>query len=515
MAKRVTSNSDAQPRDEGANHKPKRDPQSRPETLNQAVRFLDARLSVEKLRPTQVDPAQAFDLDRMRALLNALGDPQNNFRTVHVAGSKGKGSVCEMLASILTNCRCTVGLYTSPHLVDIRERIRLQGEMIDEATFVRLLNGVADAAEPLARKFGEVTAFEFLTAIAFSHFSEQAVDLGVIEVGMGGTLDATNVISPAVTVIAAIQKEHTQLLGTTLTAIASAKAGIMKPGVPCYTMPQPDEVMAVFEAKAAAVGAPLRVLGKNVDFSFRIEAAPGRGLHSKVCLSGQKSSFEHLVVPLNGEHQAYNCGLALGVVDALRDGGLQCPDALVAEGLRKTPSNGRLERICESPQIYIDGAHNPESVQAVVKSVAGHLRPDSLVVVFGCASDKDIPRMLAGIAAGADKVIFTRAEGSERAVDPRELQRKFAEISPRMSQIGLTLPDALKLARRAVNRGDIILVTGSFLLAGQAKRVIAKELGLLPVKEVKPARAAAPAEEGAKGPYSVSTPPTPGKTGLP
>ena len=457
------------------------------EGYSQAKAYLDARLNVETIRPGQVDRATVFNLDRMRALMSALGDPQNSFRTVHVAGSKGKGSVCEMLASVLSACKCTVGLYTSPHLVTLRERIRLQGVNVSEADFAWLLTTVVAAGVDLPKRLGDPTYFELLTAMAYVHFAEQAVDVGVIEVGLGGELDATNVIKPEVSIITALQKEHTQLLGSSLAEIARAKAGIIKQGVPCYTVPQAPEAMAVVEERANAMGAPLRVLGKSVEFSYRFESvAPSRGLHAKVCLTGSRGMFEHLVVPLHGEHQALNCGLVLGAIDVLRDRGFVCPDGLVAEGLRKTPLNGRLERVSDSPPIYVDGAHNPESVQAVVKAVASHLRPDSMVVVFGCASDKDVARMLPGIAAGADKVIFTRADSSERSMDPRELAKRFAEISQRMVQIGPNLREALALARRAVGRGDIILVTGSFLMAGQTKRLLMQERAT--ITEMKPHR---------------------------
>jgi len=445
------------------------------EPYEQVMAQLRARMNIEAVRPAQVDRDHAFDLNRMRALMLALGSPQTSFRTIHIAGSKGKGSVSEMLASCLTACKYTVGLYTSPHLIDLRERIRLQGSMIPRPDFARTIAHVMRVADELPKGLQGATHFEILTASAFAYFAEQAVDYAVIEVGMGGEFDATNLIQPDVSVITALQLEHVELLGGTLASIAKAKAGIMKPGVPCYTIDQPPEAMAVLQSTADRVGCQLRVLGKNVDFSCRLSTSVQHGPHAKVCLTGKKSLFEHIVVPLIGEHQAPNCGLVLGVLDALREKGVSCPDGLVAEGLRRTPLNGRLEKVAEGPPIYIDGAHNPESVKAVVRAVAAHLRPDSLVVVFGCASDKDVAKILPGIASGADKVIFTRAEGSDRSVDPRELQRKFAEISSRMSQVGPTLKDAIQLAKRAVARGDIILITGSFLLAGQAKKLLLAE----------------------------------------
>ncbi len=439
-----------------------------------AVAFLAGRTNVELMRPSHVDQKAVFRLDRMRALVQALGNPQTSFRAVHVAGSKGKGSVCEMTAAALAGCRFTVGVFTSPHLVDVRERIRVGGETITPGAFARAVGRVAAAAEGLPAKFGEVTAFEALTAAAFVHFAQEAVDVAVIEVGMGGEHDATNVLVPVVCVLTAIQNEHAQLLGKTKREIARAKAGIMKPGVPAITLPQTEEVLTVFREHAAAVGTTVKTIGTEIEFSSRFESSTDEGPQNRVCLTGKHGSFEHLTVPLPGEHQSLNCGLALAVLDVLRGLGLPISDAQVAAGLRGTARNGRLELIHDQPRIFVDGAHNPESIQGLVKAAGAHIRYDSMVVVFGCAADKDYEGMLERLADGADKIFFTRSEGSERSVDPRDLHRKFAEISSRMSQVVPNLKDAINAASRAVSKGDIVLVTGSFLIAGEAKRLFAQ-----------------------------------------
>jgi dihydrofolate synthase / folylpolyglutamate synthase len=449
------------------------------ENYDAALVFLRSRLDVEQSRPSQVDVAQVFRLDRMQALMAELDDPQATFKSVHIAGSKGKGSVCEMTAAALQACGYAVGLYTSPHLIDLTERIRLNGVQVSKQDFTTLLGRAAGAAAELPKKLGEATCFELLTAMAFLHFAEQAVDIAIIETGMGGRVDATNIIAPEVTAITAIQKEHTQILGTTLEKIAAEKAGIMKPGIPCVTVPQDDKVLAVLREHAAAIGAHVSVLGQEIDFSARMGGAdPTHGPHARVCLTSKISNFEHLAVPLLGEHQAINCGLALAVIDKLRERGLETPEAKVANGLARTPARGRLELIPDgAARIYIDGAHNPESVQALVKAIGTHIRYDSMVVVFGCAADKDIPGMLTAIAMGADKIFFTRAEGSGRAADPRDLYRKFAETAGKMAQVAPNLAEAVKSAKRAVSRGDIILITGSFALAGEAKRLLKEPPG--------------------------------------
>ena len=434
-----------------------------------ALEYLNQRTNFERTRPQSLDP-DAFKLDRMRALLDELRDPQRDVRCVHVAGSKGKGSVVEMTASCLTACGYATGVYTSPHLVDVRERIRIGKEQIGYTHFARLCRKVAEAGESIRRKHGEVTYFELLTAMALSWFAEQAVDIAVIEVGLGGRLDATNLIHPEVTAVTAIQLEHTALLGDTPAKIAREKAGIFKPGVAALTIPQEPGVLDVFREVASGVGAPLQVVGQDIEYSCRFESAHDLGPHARVCVNTARSAFEHLPVPLKGEHQAINCGLALAILDKLRDRGFETPERKVAEGLARTPCEGRLEIVGRNPWIVLDGAHTPDSIQCLIKAIGAHLRYDSMVVVFGCAADKDVKSMLGRLALGADKVVFTRAANNPRAMDPRELQRKFAEISPKMTQVARTLPEALALAAPAVHREDLICITGSFYLAGEARK---------------------------------------------
>lgn len=444
-----------------------------------ALRWLNGRTNVERLRPPRV-PAEAFKLDRMRAVLGALGDPHEALRLVHVAGSKGKGSVCEMLASCLGACGYTVGITTSPHLTDVRERVRLGPDPIDQRDFTRLLARVRAASDAVSGEHGDATYFEALTALALLYFADQAVDIGVVEVGLGGRLDSTNVITPMVCGLTTIQLEHTELLGDTHAEIAAEKAGILKPGVPAITVPQRDDVLAVFRETAERAGAPLAVLGGDVDYSSRFEAAPGMGLHGRVCVSSPRVSYEHLPAPFEGEHQAENCGLALALLDQLVAQGYRAPEVEVARGLEATPRNGRVERVWDDPRIIVDGAHTGESVGAVLRAMGAHLSYDSLVVIFGCAADKNVDAMLREVGRAADKVIFTRASDSPRSADPETLRARFTELCGKMSQSEGTVKGAVNTAARAVGRGDLICVTGSFHVAGEAKGLLERrrrELG--------------------------------------
>ncbi len=437
----------------------------------QALRNLETLPNMEKQRPEKAVAEAHFKLDRMRALAAALENPESGVVFVHVAGSKGKGSVVEMFAASLTGCGYGVGVYTSPHLVDVRERIRIGNEPISENEFVKHFNAVIGAAGTIEREFGSVSYFEVLTAMALRYFAEQAVDLAVLEVGLGGRLDATNIVTPAVTCVAQIQLEHTHILGDTLGLIAREKAGIFKPGVPALTVPQSDEAIEAMRAVAESVGAPFAVLGRDIEFNQRFEADAKLGPHMRVGLMTERGEYEHLAVPLDGDHQAFNCGLALAALDRLKLLGFDTPEVRVAEGLAQTRRYGRAEMVWQEPRIIIDGAHTPESVAALVRSIGAHTKYDSMVVVFGCAIDKDIDGLLEEISRGADKIVFTKAAGNPRAADPETLRNRYTELTGKMSQVEPDVRTAINTAARAVSKDDLVCITGSFYVAGEAKKL--------------------------------------------
>ncbi len=429
-----------------------------------ALRWLLERSDIERMRVVRYSD-DAFRLDRMRRLMERLGNPHEQTRMVHVGGTNGKGATVAMIGSMLEGCGYTVGTYTSPHLIDLRERISINGQMIAKNDFTEAIRAVAEAAAAIGEP---PTFFEAVTAAAFKHFAEQAVDIAVIEVGLGGRLDSTNIITPEVSVITSIDLDHTRLLGASREEIAREKAGIFKPGVPALAFDLDASVDAVMREVAAEVGATLRVVNKEIEFSSRFCSSSDLGPHTRVCLYTPTSRLEHLPVPLPGEHQAGNCGLALAVIDALRAAGMDCPEEKVTAGLARTRVPGRMQVLHERPKVLVDGAHNPAAVGALMRCVGAHVPYDSMVCVFGCCSDKDVGAMLDRVNLGADKVIFTRSGSNPRAMDPDELQRMFAERSGKMSQVGRTLPEALELAGRAVSREDLICITGSFYLAGDA-----------------------------------------------
>ncbi|MCE9589332.1 MAG: bifunctional folylpolyglutamate synthase/dihydrofolate synthase [Planctomycetes bacterium] len=435
-----------------------------------ATRWLYGHMDYERLRMVPYNN-RTFSLERMRKLLSLLGNPHQELKCVHVAGTKGKGSTCAMLASMLQGSGYTVGLYTSPHLVDVRERIQINGQLISHADLTDLLKLVASVED----KFGDTppSFFEVMTAAALRYFADQAVDIGVIETGLGGRLDSTNVINPLVVGLTSISMDHMNILGKDLASIAREKAGIIKKGVPVISVEQEPAVARVFDEVAQQVGAPLEFTGKQIDFSYRFEANRELGPHTRVCVTTPTSRWEHLPVPLRGEHQAHNCGLALAMLDKLKTHGFTFPEDRVITGLASTNIPGRMEQINSEPRVIIDGAHNSASITALIRSLGAHVAYDSLVMIFGCGQDKDVNGMLKQVALGADKIIFTRAKHNPRVCEPSDLMTRFTDLSGKMAQTAPTLEEALQLAQRAVSREDLIVITGSFYLAGEAKKLYA------------------------------------------
>ncbi|MEM9083007.1 MAG: folylpolyglutamate synthase/dihydrofolate synthase family protein, partial [Planctomycetota bacterium] len=436
-----------------------------------ATKWLYEHVDLERTRASRVDP-ETFKLDRVRALLKQLGDPQDTLQTIHVAGTNGKGSIVAMLGASLRGCGLTVGTMTSPHLTDLRERIQINDSPITHPAMAKALSTVAEASLKLPKKLGSLTFFEIMTVVGFLHLAEQAVDVAVIEVGLGGRLDATNVITPVASLVASIGLDHMQYLGDTLEEIAREKAGIFKEGVPAITLKQDKEILDAMAEVAEKAGTTLQVVGKDIEFSYRFESSPQLGPHCRVGLSTERLNFEHVPVPLPGEHQAGNCGLVLSAIDALVNAGFELPEAKVFDGLASTSVPARMELIDHTPRLLLDGAHNPMAIEALIRAIGAHVAYDSMVMIFGCSADKDVEGMLEKVALGADKVIFTRAKSNPRAVEASELRKRFEAISPKMCQEANSLDEALSIAGRAGMRDDLIVITGSFYLAGEAKKLL-------------------------------------------
>lgn len=435
-------------------------------TYKEAMKYLFAQTDYEKQQHLRYN-VTTFNLDRMEKLLSLLGNPHKKIHTAHIAGTKGKGSTATMLAKMLEANDYTVGLYTSPHVVSLHERIMVNSEMISEAEMLGLLNRVYAPVEKIS-KTDALTFFEIMTALALMHFVDTKVDIAVIETGLGGRLDSTNVVHPKVVGITSLSIDHQHQLGNTIDNIAKEKAGIFKRGVPVVTVEQEPAAMYVLKSQATAAKAPLSVTGSDIDFSQRFETSREDGPHTRICLTTPTSKFEHLRVPLHGKHQAINCGLALAMLDKLKSHGYKIDNEKATEGLNNVSLAGRMEMIWDDPRIMIDAAHNAASIRALIHAIGQNIPYDSMVVIFGCNKDKDIPGMLQQLRYGADKVIFTRSN-SAKAMSPEDLADMYTEICGKMCQTAASLDEALRLAKSAVSKEDLICITGSFYLIGQAK----------------------------------------------
>ncbi len=435
-------------------------------TYRDAIKYLFAKTDYEKEKRLRYN-VTTFNLGRMQKLLSLLGNPHKKIHTAHIAGTKGKGSTATMLAKMLEANDYAVGLYTSPHVVSLHERITVNSKMISETEMLGLLNRIHTPVEKMS-KIDPLSFFEIMTALAFMHFVDTEVDIAVIETGLGGRLDSTNVIRPKVVGITSLSIDHQHQLGDTIDSIAKEKAGVFKRGVPAVTVQQEPEAMRVLKSQATAVKAPLSVTGSDIDFSHRFETSREHGPHTRICLTTQTSKFEHLRVPLHGKHQAINCGLALAMLDKLKSSGYKIDDEKATQGLENVSLTGRMEMIWDDPRIMIDAAHNAASIRALIHAIGQNIPYDSMVVIFGCNSDKDVEGMLQQLRYGADKVIFT-CSNSPKAMSPQDLADMYTEICGKMCQTAMSLGEALRLAKNAVGREDLICITGSFYLIGQAK----------------------------------------------
>jgi len=397
-------------------------------------------------------------LERMTVLIEALGSPHRVGRFIHVAGTNGKGSVAAMIDAALRAAGLRTGLYTSPHLVEPTERIRIGGRSVGMEQFVWAFEQVHQAAEQLLRE-GRLehhpTYFETVTAMAFVLFRAQAVKSAVLEVGLGGRLDATNVVTPRLCVITPIDFDHEAFLGKSLEAIAAEKAGILKPGVPAVFAAQRPEVVATLERAAAAAG-----IEPVWTSRWRAEEVALQADGSRFVAAGPRRI--RLDCPLAGEHQIANTLTALTALDCLG-----VPDDAIRDGIRQTCWPGRLERVSTGPDILLDGAHNPAGAHALAAHITRFYSGRKVWLIYGAMRDKAVAEMSAILFPLAAQVIVT-ASDQPRAVRP-ELIRDLVS-HPRL-RIAPRLAEALEMARQAAPE-DVVFVTGSLFLVGEARALL-------------------------------------------
>lgn len=420
-------------------------------------------------------------LESMRDFLALVGNPQQNLNFLHIAGTNGKGSVASFLRAILTRAGYKTGLYTSPHLSSVRERFRIDERFISEEAFARQASLICEA---LGER--QITYFEFTTALALLWFAEENVDLAILEVGMGGRLDATNVITPLVSVITNVSMDHEQYLGDTLAAVAAEKAGIVKPGVPVVSGTGSDDSLEVVAGVCRERGAPLYLLGR--DFSVGDEAD---GTWSCGLPSGKV--YQGLRCGLAGDHQKDNAALALMALHIVA-GRFPVSAEAIREGLLAVTWPGRLEYFCLADgktvafpglagKVYdkklrrylLDGAHNPAGALSLRAALQAGFPRQRLILVWGAMADKDLAGTLGLVAPLADLIVFTRPE-SERSATQEELAANLAGEDRGKVRVAATVAGALELAADLATGEDLICVAGSLYLVGAARKIFIGEV---------------------------------------
>ncbi len=425
------------------------------------MQFIDSLLNYEKT--SSFSYPQAMELGRMRALAAAWGDPHNAYESVLIAGSKGKGSTAAILASILNAAGIPAGLYTSPHLSDVRERIQVGGCCIPERHFVELVSRMSETlAEPRWKK-DPLTYFETLTTIALEYFRSQGVRVAVLEVGLGGLLDSTNIAPAKVAGITPISLEHTDKLGCTIAEIAAQKAGIIKGGETVISAEQPPAAAAVIQkaakagqAKLVSVGKEITVTGKEFGENFQTF-----DLHTPY------GDFDRLKIGLLGEHQMKNAAQAVVLAKALEcRAGLRISEGVVRKGLKAAHWPGRLEVIANCPTVVLDGAHNADSAQKLKAALARHFRFERLIVVLGVSGDKDLRGILDAVAPSARFIVATQS--SHARARAAEEVAKAAGVFKAEVFLEKESFRAFEKANRLATPQDLLLVTGSLFLVGEA-----------------------------------------------
>jgi dihydrofolate synthase/folylpolyglutamate synthase len=410
-----------------------------------------------------------FGLTNSRTLMGLMGNPHRAFRAIHVAGTNGKGSTSLFIAAMLRAAGHRVGLYTSPHLVSFTERIRINNVPIAEERVVELAGRVRERSQGVPGEDGSPinpTFFEVTTAVAFTYFAEEGVDVAVIEVGMGGRLDSTNVITPLVSVITNIDLEHTEFLGQTIEEIAAEKAGIIKPGVSVVTGASQPEAVRVIAARAEDNCSPLFRLAKD----FHPENI-SRGRDQVFDYRGIASSHQNLRITMLGRHQIDNACLAVAAVECLRGAGIEISDTALRSGLGQAAWEGRLERVAQRPDIYLDGAHNPAAARALAASLK-ELRPSygKLILVIGILADKDVKGVLSELLPLADHVVVTKPQYS-RAMDVALLAERVKGLHGSVSATE-SVEQAVVRARQLASEDDLVVITGSLYVVGDARAAI-------------------------------------------
>lgn len=419
--------------------------------FNAYQQSLDYLYSLEKF-------GMIFGLTQMERILRAIGDPHKEIQAVHIGGTNGKGSTAAMIDSILQEEGYKVGLYTSPHLIRFSERIKVNGKEIEEEEVATLAGWMRRKIEASGIT-SPFTFFDFTTAMAFHYFKEKLVDLVVLEVGLGGRLDSTNVVDPLISVITNIDKDHEQYLGKTILKIAREKAGIIKRGRPLITAATQPQVLRLFSKICREKGSPFYRVGKE----FRYIRAEDGDFHYE----GLNRKLWGIRLNLRGFHQIINATTALGVMEVLEDLGYRVSTEAMVEGLRKVDWPGRLEMVSSSPRVILDGAHNPAGAFVLKESLKKEFQYRHLILLIGIMKDKDISSMIHLLAPLADHIILTQPS-IERAAPPELLKKELGRNGKKAEIVG-NFNEAIERGLSVMKEEDLFCITGSLYTVGEAR----------------------------------------------
>jgi dihydrofolate synthase/folylpolyglutamate synthase len=429
---------------------------------SQAEDYLNSFVNYEQI-PGITYAAPGYSLRHIEELLNRMGDPQLAARTIHIAGTKGKGSVAIMIAQALSDSGYKTGLYTSPHLHTLRERVSVDGSLIPEAEFAAAMAEVKPFIESMKQDttFRQLTYFEALTALTFAYFKKKRVDFQVLEVGLGGRLDATNVTSPLVCIITPISLDHTQILGNRLEEIAREKADIIKPGCWVVLSPQPQEAASVISDICREKEANVVQVGKDITWH-----KTGGDRHRQSLAIESRTSKYQVSIPLLGDFQLENATAAVATLEILASAGFAISAADIARGLARLKWPGRFQILQQHPTVLVDGAHNVASMRGLVRNIKAYFAHKRIFLVFGTSCDKDIPGIINELVPLSPQVIATRTAHSRAAPLPT-LAAEFSKrgIEP---ETGETVAEAISRALSLADKTDVICVTGSLFVVAEA-----------------------------------------------
>ncbi len=397
-----------------------------------------------------------LDLSNTKSILKYLGHPHKNFPSVHIAGTNGKGSVAAILQSVLSESGYKTGLYTSPHLIDFRERIRIGKRKIDKEF---ILDFVTDLKEKIEKN--KYTFFEVTTALAFSYFAQKEVDIAVVETGLGGRLDSTNALSPELVIITTLSLDHTKILGKTLKKIAFEKAGIIKENVPTVVETDKKEALEVIRSVCRKKKSELLLVNRHCQWKIL-----GKNLQeTSFLLNYNSKTYNHLKIGLSGEHQIRNSATAILALEELRKKGWKISDRSIREGLKNVNWRARFEVFRKKPLVILDVAHNPEGIRTLLKTMDELIPDKNIVFIFGVMADKDYPQMLKQISKKTELILLTRPD-YHRSATLRDLEKAVKKLNQEYKPFE-KIKDAYFYALKTTSPSDAICITGSHFTVGE------------------------------------------------